>query len=77
MQRNKVLAVTELISENDFFDYEAKYEGKHKEVTLANINLDLENKLKTEAKKIYNALNYLDSQELILLLRTNYLIFLK
>ncbi|MEL0244328.1 MAG: D-alanine--D-alanine ligase [Flavobacteriaceae bacterium] len=52
----KVLAVTELISENDFFDYEAKYEGKHKEVTPANINLDLENKLKTEAKKIYKVL---------------------
>ena len=52
----KVLAVTELITENDFFDYEAKYEGKHKEVTPANINLDLENKLKTEAKKIYKVL---------------------
>jgi len=52
----KVLAVTELISENDFFDYEAKYEGKHKEVTPANINLDLENKLKTKAKKIYKVL---------------------
>ena len=52
----KVLAVTELISENDFFDYEAKYEGKHKEVTPAIINLDLENKLKTEAKKIYKVL---------------------
>ncbi|MAM49958.1 MAG: D-alanine--D-alanine ligase A, partial [Flavobacteriaceae bacterium] len=52
----KVLAVTELISENDFFDYEAKYEGKHKELTPANINLDLENKLKTEAKKIYKVL---------------------
>lgn len=52
----KVLAVTELISENDFFDYEAKYEGKHKEVTPANINLDLENKLKKEAKKIYEIL---------------------
>jgi D-alanine-D-alanine ligase len=52
----KVLAVTELMSENDFFDYEAKYEGKHKEVTPANINLDLENKLKKEAKKIYEVL---------------------
>ncbi|MEC7876688.1 MAG: D-alanine--D-alanine ligase [Bacteroidota bacterium] len=52
----KVLAVTELITENDFFDYEAKYEGKHKEVTPAIINLDLENKLKTEAKKICKVL---------------------
>ena len=27
----KVLPITEIISENDFFDYEAKYEGKSKE----------------------------------------------
>lgn len=52
----KVFGITEIITTNDFFDYEAKYEGKHKEVTPANINLDLENKLKKEAKKIYEVL---------------------
>ena len=29
--------ITQLITENDFFDYEAKYEGKSKEITPANI----------------------------------------
>ena len=29
----KVLGITQLITENDFFDYEAKYEGKSQEIT--------------------------------------------
>jgi len=32
-----VLPVTEIISENEFFDYQAKYEGKSREVTPAGI----------------------------------------
>ena len=35
--KTKVLPMTEIISENDFFDYEAKYEGKSKEITPARI----------------------------------------
>jgi len=34
----KVFGITELVTENDFFDYEAKYEGKSKEITPANIS---------------------------------------
>lgn len=33
----KVLPITEIISENAFFDYEAKYLGKSREITPANI----------------------------------------
>lgn len=33
-----VLPITEIISENDFFDYEAKYMGKSQEVTPARIS---------------------------------------
>lgn len=52
-----VLPATEIISENDFFDYEAKYEGKSKEITPARISdLQLKN-LHTEAIKAYTALN--------------------
>ena len=29
----KVLPITEIVSENDFFDYQAKYEGKSQEIT--------------------------------------------
>jgi len=34
----KVLPITEIVSENDFFDYEAKYLGKSKEITPARIS---------------------------------------
>ena len=32
------LPVTEIVSENDFFDYEAKYAGKSQEITPARIS---------------------------------------
>ena len=34
----KVLPITEIISDNDFFDYKAKYLGKSQEITPARIN---------------------------------------
>ena len=57
--KNEVIALpaTEIVSENDFFDYEAKYEGKSKEITPARISdIQLQN-LHTEAIKAYKALN--------------------
>mgnify|MGYP003770786179 FL=1 len=52
----KVLPITEIVSENDFFDYQAKYEGKSQEITPARISKDYENKVSAEAKKIYEIL---------------------
>ncbi|WP_299114048.1 D-alanine--D-alanine ligase [uncultured Winogradskyella sp.] len=52
----KVLPITEIVSENDFFDYQAKYEGKSQEITPARISEDYENKVRREAKKIYETL---------------------
>ena len=52
----KVLPITEIITSNDFFDYEAKYEGKAEEITPANITDELEYELKLLSKKIYNLL---------------------
>ncbi|MDO3695574.1 D-alanine--D-alanine ligase [Wenyingzhuangia sp. chi5] len=57
--QNEVMALpaTEIVSENDFFDYEAKYEGKSQEITPARISdIQLQN-LHTEAIKAYKALN--------------------
>ena len=48
----KVFGITELVTENDFFDYEAKYEGKSKEITPANISVDQQNAVIEIAKKI-------------------------
>jgi D-alanine-D-alanine ligase len=53
----RVLPITEIISENDFFDYEAKYQGKSKEITPANLSEDIKEKLNNLAKKIYKVLN--------------------
>ncbi|RPD98186.1 D-alanine--D-alanine ligase [Aureibaculum marinum] len=52
----KVLAPTEIVSENDFFDYEAKYLGKSQEITPARISETKLKNLNSVAKKVYKAL---------------------
>ncbi|CAL2092668.1 D-alanine--D-alanine ligase [Tenacibaculum sp. 190524A05c] len=52
-----VLPITEIVSENDFFDYEAKYEGKSQEITPARISSEEEDKVRAIAKKVYTVLN--------------------
>ncbi|MDO6760264.1 D-alanine--D-alanine ligase [Tamlana sp. 2_MG-2023] len=51
-----VLPITEIVSENDFFDYEAKYEGKSQEITPARLTKEQEDKVNKEAKKVYEVL---------------------
>lgn len=51
-----VLPMTEIVSENDFFDYEAKYEGKSSEITPARISEDEKVKVEDVAKRIYTIL---------------------
>jgi len=53
----KVLPITEITTENDFFDYEAKYEGKSEEITPARISDEQAYKVRKVAKKIYKLLN--------------------
>jgi D-alanine-D-alanine ligase len=48
---------TEIISENDFFDYDAKYNGKSQEVTPANISPELTNQIQAVSKRIYERLD--------------------
>ncbi|WP_430611872.1 D-alanine--D-alanine ligase [Flavobacterium sp. JP2137] len=48
-----VLPITEIVSENDFFDYEAKYMGKSQEITPARISAEVALKIAETAKKIY------------------------
>jgi D-alanine-D-alanine ligase len=52
----KVLPITEIVSENDFFDYEAKYLGKSQEITPARLSKDEEAKVTAVAKKVYEVL---------------------
>lgn len=54
--KTTVLPITEIVSENDFFDYEAKYEGKSQEITPARISEDYRKKTEAIAKKIYETI---------------------
>ena len=52
----KTLPITEIITSNDFFDYEAKYEGKAEEITPAKITNELKSELEMLSKRVYNLL---------------------
>ena len=52
----KALPITEIISENEYFDYDAKYNGKSKEITPAELSEEITNKIKALTKKIYGIL---------------------
>ncbi len=51
-----VLPVTEIIPETEFFDFAAKYEGKSKEVTPADLSPELEQQCRQRTGKIYELL---------------------
>ena len=52
----KALPITEIISENEYFDYDAKYNGKSKEITPAELDEKMTNKIKELTKEIYGIL---------------------
>ena len=54
--KTKVLPITEIVSDNDFFDYEAKYLGQSQETTPARITKEQEDKVIKIAKKVYDTL---------------------
>lgn len=54
--KTKALPITEIVTENDFFDYEAKYEGKSQEITPARISKLQEEKVVELAKRAYEIL---------------------
>ena len=50
------LPITEIISENEYFDYDAKYNGKSKEITPVDLDEEMTNKIKALTKEIYGIL---------------------
>jgi D-ala D-ala ligase N-terminal domain protein len=52
----KVLPMTEIVSENDFFDYDAKYNGKSQEITPARISEEMTAKINALAERVYRLL---------------------
>ncbi len=53
----KVLPITEIIPENDFFDYEAKYLGKSQEITPADLPEDIAERARRTAARVYEVLD--------------------
>jgi len=49
----QALPITEIISENEFFDYQAKYEGKSQEITPARISKKLTTEIQKTTIEIY------------------------
>ncbi|MDA9898039.1 D-alanine--D-alanine ligase [Flavobacteriales bacterium] len=49
--------ITEIVSDNEFFDFEAKYEGKSKEITPARISVEWTKKVTERTIQIYKLLN--------------------
>ena len=57
-QRGKiVLPVTEVVTHNEFFDYEAKYEGKVDEITPARISDEMTKNIQQLTLKLYDLVN--------------------
>ena len=54
----KVMPITEIVSENDFFDFEAKYEGKSEEITPARISETQKLNVEHLAGLIYRTLGF-------------------
>jgi len=76
---NVALPVIEIITENEFFDYEAKYQGHSREVCPAQIPDALRDEIQTVSKKIYAHLgcaglvrvDYISSEEGLYFLEVN------
>jgi D-alanine-D-alanine ligase len=54
--KTKVLPITEIVSNNDFFDFKAKYFGESQEITPARINKEMADKVNVVAKQVYEIL---------------------
>ena len=52
----KALPITEIISENEYFDYDAKYNGRSKEITPADLTVLITTQIQSLTKEIYGIL---------------------
>jgi D-alanine-D-alanine ligase len=72
-----VLPITEIVSKNEFFDYEAKYLGASEEITPARISEEIEKKCKEMTSRIYDYLGCQGVVRIDYLLRDNQLYFME
>lgn len=78
-KENVALPVIEILTDNEFFDYEAKYNGHSREICPAQIPDSLRDEIQTVSKKIYSHLgcaglvrvDYISSDEGLYFLEVN------
>lgn len=51
------LPITEITTKNDFFDFQAKYEGASEEITPANVDEQIADSIRAHAEKAYAVFN--------------------
>lgn len=56
-EKTVVFPATEVVTKNEFFDYDAKYNGQVQEITPARISEETAQKVKEETARIYNILH--------------------
>ena len=56
-EKSVVFPVTEVVTSNEFFDYDAKYNGQVQEITPARISPELTAALQAETSRIYDILH--------------------
>ena len=59
ISKGKIIAlpITEIITKNEFFDFEAKYEGASDEITPAQVGEAIAEEIRSEARKAYTVFN--------------------
>jgi D-alanine-D-alanine ligase len=56
-EKTVLLPITEVVTQNEFFDYNAKYNGQVQEITPARISPELTAALQAETSRIYDILH--------------------
>lgn len=51
------LPITEIVTKNAFFDFQAKYEGASEEITPARVDESIAEKIRSAARKVYSVFN--------------------
>jgi D-alanine-D-alanine ligase len=78
LNKEIILPLTEIVSKNEFFDYEAKYTpSKSEEITPARVSKDIEKKCKQLSSRIYDMLNCRGVARIDYILSGNQLFFLE
>ena len=55
-KKTVVLPITEVVSHNEFFDYDAKYKGQVEEITPARLSAEVTARVQQQTAEIYDAL---------------------